>query len=163
MSATVHGSHIEFVNEGLVDLDLRLSGSSIPTARSKSIYQHQFQCITVCYAGAAFTLQTIHRQRPIHQILCHLETGNLKSFSRDKAVRRWCRANRVEINELDQTGVTRCLKNRDDFTKNFNRFVEQPMWQTPTIDQLDELRKRLITAKRKHSNYIRFATHLSSH
>lgn len=147
ISTTVHGSHIEFINEGLVDLDLRLSGSITPTDGSKSIHQHHFQCITVCYAGAAFILQTIHRQRPIHQILCHLETGNLKSFARDKAVRRWCRANQVEIKELDQTGVTRCLKNRDDFTKNFNRFVQQPMWQTPTMQQLDKLRKRLITAK----------------
>lgn len=81
---TVHGSHIEFNNEGLVDLDLRLSGKY--STASTSIYTHSFQCITVCYSGAAFTLQTIHKQRPINQIICHLETGNGKSFARDKGI-----------------------------------------------------------------------------
>lgn len=139
---TVHGSQIEFINEGLVDLDLRLSGTD-PTP-SHSIHEHNFQCITVCYAGAVFVFRSIHKQRPIHQILCHLETGHLKSFARDKAVRRWCRANNVTINELDQSGVTRCLKDRDDFTKNFNRFVDQPMWQTPHAQQLQKLRETLL-------------------
>lgn len=61
-------------------------------------------------------------------------------------MRRWCRANNVTITELDQTGVTRCLKNRDDFTKNFNRFLDQPLWQTPSASQLQTLREsRLIT------------------
>jgi deoxyribodipyrimidine photo-lyase len=76
-----------------------------------------------------------------------LETGHLKSFARDKAVRRWCRTNNVKINELDQTGVTRCLEDRDDFTKNFNRFLDQQAWQTPTNYHLQKLREtRLITA-----------------
>ena len=64
---TVHGSHVAFVNEGLVDLDLQLSGHDVA---QEDIYQHQFQCITVCHAGAAFTLSTLHKQRPINQILC---------------------------------------------------------------------------------------------
>ena len=66
---TVHGSHVAFVNEGLVDLDLQLSGRDY-VAQEDDIYQHQFQCITVCHAGAAFTLSTLHKQRPINQILC---------------------------------------------------------------------------------------------
>ena len=63
----MHGSHVAFVNEGLVDLDLQLSGRDVA---QEDIYQHQFQCITVCHAGAAFTLSTLHKQRPINQILC---------------------------------------------------------------------------------------------
>jgi deoxyribodipyrimidine photo-lyase len=50
----------------------------------------------------------------------------------------------VTINELDQSGVTRCLKDRDDFTKNFNRFLDQPMWQTPHAQQLQKLRETLL-------------------
>ena len=126
---------------------MRLSGKDPSNIKFKSIYEHKFQCLTVCYGGAAFTLQAIHKQRPIHQILCHLESGHLKSFARDKAVRRWCRSNNVTINELDQTGVTRCLKDRDDFTKNFNRFLDRPLWQTPTKQQLEIMRRdRLISA-----------------
>ncbi|KAL7531926.1 hypothetical protein ACHAXR_005739 [Thalassiosira sp. AJA248-18] len=146
---TVHGSHIGFINEGLVDLDLRLSGQqrgAAVVAEDSDIilYQHQFQCLTVAHAGAAFTLQTLHRQCPINQILCHMESSHLKSFARDKAVRRWCRANSVPIKEFNQTGVTRCLFNRDDFSTNFNRFLDQPMPKTPTAEQLLMMRRRLI-------------------
>ena len=125
-----------------MDLDRQLSGGEI--TNFKSIYEHNFQCITVCYAGAVFTLHTIHKQRPIYQILSHLETGHLKSFARDKAVRRWCRSNNVIIHELNQTGVTRCLADRDDFTTNFNRFLDHPIWQTPTREQLEKLRKDVL-------------------
>ena len=131
----------------MVDLDLRLSGQCGAVSNDENsydIYQHQFQCITVCHAGAAFSLSTLHRQRPIHQILCHMETSHMKSFARDKAVRRWCRANNVPIKEFNQTGVTRCLSSRDDFTKNFNRFLDEPIPQTPTPIQLKEMRKRLV-------------------
>ena len=143
---TVHGSHVAFVNEGLVDLDLRLSGlgGSIADSDIDLHRRHQFRCITVCRAGAAFTLRAIHRQRPIHQILCHMETSHLKSFARDKAVRRWCRANDVPIREFNQTGVTRCLSNRDDFSANFTRFLDQPMPETPSSEQLRQMRMRLI-------------------
>lgn len=65
-------------------------------------------------------------------------------------MRRWCRANNVAINEMDQTGVTRCLKNRDDFTKNFNKFLDQPRWQTPSTLQLQKLREcRLVTPEKE--------------
>ena len=145
---TVHGSHICFVNEGLVELDLSLSGkqkiSTITASENNDIYQHQFQCITVAHAGAAFTLRTLHKQRRIHQILCHMESSHLKSFARDKAVRRWCRANKVPIKEFNQTGVTRCIQSRDDFTTNFNRFLNQPMPATPTARQLEDIQRRLL-------------------
>lgn len=138
---TVHGSHVSFVNEGLVDLDLRLSGIS---NNHNDVYQHKFQCITVCHAGAVFTLRTLHQQCPIHRIYCHMETSHMKSFARDKAVRRWCRLNNVPINEFNQTGVTRCLSTRDDFSANFNKFLATPMPETPSLELLREMRKRLI-------------------
>lgn len=151
---TVHGSHINFVNEGLVDLDLHLSsGSNEPTAtnigtQGNNIYEHKFQCITVCHAGAAFTLRSIHKQRPINQILCHMESSHLKSFARDKAVRRWCRHEKIPIREINQTGVTRCLSDRDDFTANFNKFLGQPIHATPTKVQLEGLQSRLVNIER---------------
>ena len=152
---TVHGSHVSFVNEGLVDLDLRLSGQFGVVLNGENrydIYQHQFRCITVCHGGAAFTLRALHRQRPIHQILCHMETSHLKSFARDKAVRRWCRANNVRIKEFNQTGVTRCLSNRDSFTSNFNNFLGESIPQTPTPIQLKEMRERLVKIDKEGIN-----------
>ncbi|KAL7471532.1 hypothetical protein ACHAXS_011832 [Conticribra weissflogii] len=164
---SVHGSHVAFVNEGLVDLDLKLSGEenifcktvssggtinnqNIIQQVSGEIYRHEFKCITVCHAGAAFTFSSIHKQRPIHQILCHMESGHLKSFSRDKQVRRWCRANNVPIREYDQTGVTRCLRNRDDFSKNFHKFLNQKIWVTPTESELAQMRQfRLLDLEKE--------------
>ncbi len=146
----MHGSHIAFVNEGLVDLDLRLSsGNNCETTatnvdKQSDINEHKFQCITVCHAGAAFTLRSIHKQRPINQILCHMESSHLKSFARDKVVRRWCRREQIPIKEMNQTGVTRCLSDRDDFTTNFNKFLGQPIHATPTEMQLNGLRSRLV-------------------
>lgn len=173
---TVHGSHVAFVNEGLVDLDLKLSGEentilcrtghgatlpklsggrinnqNLMQSVSDAIYRHEFKCITVCHAGAAFTFSSIHKKRPIHQILCHMESGHLKSFSRDKQVRRWCRANNVPIREFDQTGVTRCLRNRDDFSKNFHKFLNQKIVETPTASELAQMRQsRLLDLEKEH-------------
>ena len=96
---------VSFVNEGLVDLDLRLSGQCGAVSNDENsydIYQHQFQCITVCHAGAAFSLSTLHRQRPIHQILCHMETSHVKSFARDNSTTvvssQQCTNQRVQSN-----------------------------------------------------------------
>ena len=147
---TVHGSHVEFVNEGLVDLDRRLSGAASRQGATTDVYDHKFQCLTVCHANAAWTFRSLHKQHTINRILCHMETGHLKSFSRDKAVRRWCRANNVPIFEFNQTGVTRCLSDRDDFTKLFHKFLEQPMHPVPTRKQLDCLSERLIVPNEIH-------------
>ena len=73
-----------------------------------------------------------------------MESSHLKSFARDKAVRRWCRANNIPIIEYNQTGVTRCLSSRDEFTINFNRFLDQPIPPTPTPLQLKDMRQRLV-------------------
>lgn len=143
---TVHGSHVAFVNEGLVDLDKRLSGCSSSTTTTDDIYQHQLQCITVCNAGAVFTLSQLHKQCPIKNVYCHMESAHLKSFARDKAVRKWCRSNDVTIKEFNQTGVTRCLSSRDDFSTNFKRFLDEQIPPTPTSAQLQDMRQRLINA-----------------
>lgn len=142
---TVHGSHVAFVNEGLVDLDKRLSGCS-STTTTADVYQHLFQCITVCHAGAVFTLSQLHKANPIKNIYCHMESAHLKSFARDKAVRKWCISNEVTIKEFNQTGVTRCLSSRDDFSTNFKRFLDEQIPPTPTAAQLHDMRQRLINA-----------------
>ncbi len=81
----------------------------------------------------------------IHRILAHEETGHLKSFARDKAVRKWCRCRRIPIVEFNQTGVTRCLSSRDDFSKLFQTFIHKPLWETPSTEQLANMRSRLVT------------------
>ena len=181
---SVHGSHVAFVNEGLVDLDKRLSlnlgtgtintvagtavarqvpvdgaitnnmasssnsSSSSSSEKSNVTTKYKFQVLTVCHAGIIFTLNSIlqhtRQNGGIHRILTHEETGHLKSFARDKAVRRWCRTHSISIIEYSQTGVTRCLKSRDDFSKKFQAFVNSNLYETPTEEQLRCLRQRLV-------------------
>ncbi len=235
---SVHGSHVCFVNEGLIDLDQKLSGfgvgvsgvfdtavaasdgcsarygcvSNDPTAFIKAGADaddadvslpeedtndlYHFNVITVCHAGIVFTLNSILRQihtgsvyvdiessithesmigrkaeadntyhkqhklkecqhrvkvTGINRILTHEETGHLKSFARDKTVRKWCRHKNIPIQEYNQTGVTRCLSSRDDFTKHFQKFLQVPLWETPSMGQRRNMRSRLVKGLKLHN------------
>ncbi len=133
--STVHGSHLRFVQEGLMDLDRQLSSTSNGNGDC-------FQSISVCHATMISTLHAIHYQHHrIGRLLAHEETGHWKSFMRDKEVRKWCRAHKIPMVEFNQTGVTRCLKRRDDYSKNFKAFMSKPRHATPKVEAL---RDRLV-------------------
>jgi deoxyribodipyrimidine photo-lyase len=135
---TVHGSHLRFIHEGLIDLDRRLSSSNDGEGTTSNC----FQCLTVCHATAISTLETIHeKHHRIGRLLGHQETGHWKSFMRDKEVRKWCRQKKIPVVEFNQTGVTRCLKDRDDYSKKFKEFMAKPRHATP---KAEELRNRLV-------------------
>jgi deoxyribodipyrimidine photo-lyase len=83
------------------------------------------------------TLDTIHtKHHRIGRILAHQETGHWQSFMRDRQVRKWCRDHQVPIVEFNQSGVTRCLTNRDEFSKKFKEFMSKPLHGTPRVDEL---------------------------
>ena len=152
---SVHGSHVCFVNEGLIDLDKRLSGNTPSINETHAVGEkYKFQVITVCHAGIVFTFNSILQQTRhmggINRILTHEETGHLKSFARDKAVRRWCRANNIPITEFNQTGVKRCLKSRDDFSKYFQFFINQPLYHTPSQEEITAMRECLMKGLKLH-------------
>ena len=124
--STVHGSHIAFVNEGLMDLEKQLCQLA-----GKVFQEGEFQLLTVCHAEMVATLQAIHDQCPIGRIMAHMETGHMASFDRDKRVRRWCRRQGIPCVELQQTGVTRRLRDRDDFSSLLQQFLQRPLHPTP--------------------------------
>ena len=122
---SVHGSHIHFANEGLLELDRRIKSMCI-VGNNKDIPHPDSTspCITFMRGEAVEMFEKIHREYyPIGKILAHEETGHLASYARDKAVKRWCRKMNVEFKEFSQTGVTRGLKKRDDFSKKYNEFM----------------------------------------
>lgn len=119
---TVHGSHVLFQHEGLVQLEQQLSNAS----------SQEFQYITVAHCLAMEAFQFLHSKYTIRRLLAHQETGHWQSFMRDKEIRKFCRSNSIPFVEYNQTGVTRCLKNRDDFTAKFQAFCSQPLHPTPT-------------------------------
>ena len=141
---TVHGSHIRFYNEGLRELDDKLSGVMRPGPASEIGAQaRDLRAITACYSNAVETLMALHRIRPIGRLLAHEETGHFASYQRDRRVRRWCKDNGVRCIELNQSGVTRRLKDRDDFSAKLNDFLGKAQYTTPDPDRI---RQRLLTS-----------------
>jgi len=63
----------------------------------------------------------------IARLLAHEETGNWQSYMRDNDVRKWCAIRSIPFIEYNQTGVTRRLRNRDDYLKNFKLFMSKPI------------------------------------
>jgi deoxyribodipyrimidine photo-lyase len=164
------------VNEGLLDLDRKLSGSdpeeikgqqgreqptthnmekgsssssSSLTPTNVEQQPYTYQALTVSHSGAVYTLNEIRRQCKIHRILAHEETGHLKSYARDRLVRKWCKTNHIPFIEYNQTGVTRRLKNRDDFSKRFKVFLSSSssssQHQPNTSNNVSSMRRRLVT------------------
>lgn len=141
---TVHGSHLLFIQEGLVDLDQRLSGITAADQESNAAGSRNAECfqnITVCHATMLSTLEAIHAKHGIGRVLAHEETGHWQSFMRDKEVRKWCRSKNVPMMEYNQTGVTRRLKDRNDFAKKFKAFMAKPRYTTPKVE---DIRSRLV-------------------
>ena len=58
-------------------------------------------------------------------------------------MRRWCRDRGVEFAEFSQTGVTRRLSTRDDFSKRYNAWVSAPQRPLPPPEAF---RDRLVRA-----------------
>ena len=126
---SVHGSHVMFANEGLKDLDRRIGQiAGVNTA-----------CITCCTGEATEVFQSLHSRRKIVRLLAHEESGHNVSFNRDKRVRKFCKRTGISFNEFLQNGVTRGLKDRNMFTKNFNKFISKNQHCTPGAPGLAQL------------------------
>jgi deoxyribodipyrimidine photo-lyase len=146
----VHGSHICFVNEGLTDF-------------SKSIKQHYWSnsggsqiadvddYLVTRIGDACDVFQQLHEQYTIASILSHEETGHNRSYARDKAVKRWCRAHGIEWTEFPQSGVLRGLRSREDLSdswvKHWQSFMDAPEHRSNPADDpalVAALRKNLV-------------------
>lgn len=119
---TVHGSHINFANEGLIDLENRISQICRQGQEKAGKALVNQQCLTIASGEATEVLSSIHAIRPINELLAHQETGHWISFQRDKRVRRWCKANNVIFHEFLQAAVFRCLQSRDNYSKKSSKF-----------------------------------------
>ena len=218
---TVHGSHLRFVHEGLIDMEQQLnekvmmktnnkmmkksmptssatscssshvingdntatcsniddrSAATTTTTNTKSSTTHStnvndgttFKYLTVCHNTIISTLESIHfrysaspsssspntsagaataattaidtsctsekkkkilklKYYKISRLLAHEETGHWQSYMRDNDVRKWCKIRSIPFIEYNQTGVTRCLSNRDDYLKKFKLFISKPI------------------------------------
>lgn len=69
---------------------------------------------------------------PIEAIWAHEETGNLLSYARDRAVRRWARARGIPFHELPQNGVVRRLPSRDEWQARWEERMAAAQAQPPS-------------------------------
>mmetsp|Transcript_40886 Transcript_40886/g.97871 ORF Transcript_40886/g.97871 Transcript_40886/m.97871 type:complete len:720 (+) Transcript_40886:258-2417(+) len=147
---TVHGSHVRFAYEGLIDLEQKFQQQEeeLDEPQQHEQQRHeQRQYVTVCHNTAVETLNHIQNhpssKYKIARLLAHEETGHWQSYTRDRQVRTFCKEHSIPFMEYNQTGVTRCLKNRDDFSKNFHACITAPQeYPTPNIDEM--LLRRII-------------------
>ncbi len=72
----------------------------------------------------------------IEGLYSHQETGQKKTFDRDKAVKSWCKSKGIRWQEFRQDGVFRGLRNRANWQRDWqydmNEPENQPDWKNAT-------------------------------
>ncbi len=112
------GRQFGFLAESLSDLDrsLRARGARL----------------VVRVGDAAGVLHDLHAAHGIRAIHAHAETGNLWSYARDRAVRRWARGAGVPVHEAMQHGVWRALNNRNGWAARWEAMMRAPRLSAPS-------------------------------
>ncbi|MEM6532011.1 MAG: deoxyribodipyrimidine photo-lyase [Myxococcota bacterium] len=116
-SEEMHGSHLRFINECLVELEIEL--------RSRGAQ------LTTRVGEVVEVLDRLMAESPFERIWSHEETGNRLTFERDRNVARWCRERGVEWREIPQHGVFRPHPKRDGWAQRWRRRMDTPVAETP--------------------------------
>ena len=95
--------HYHFILESLHELDraLRRQGGQLWTVVGEAVE----------------VLDRLHGLAPFDALHSHEETGNGHTYSRDRAVARWCLTHSVPWHERPQTGVVRRLRHGQHLTQ----------------------------------------------
>ncbi len=96
------------------------------------------QPLIIRTGNAIDVLETL-RQQGAASIWSHEETGQLWTYERDKAVKRWAKAHGVAWHELRQTGVIRCLKSRNGWAGKWDRQMAGARLTPPRLAPLGGL------------------------
>tara|TARA_B000000475_G_scaffold39340_1_gene29145 strand:- start:2928 stop:4424 length:1497 start_codon:yes stop_codon:yes gene_type:complete len=110
---------IHFLNESLkhLDSDLKDIGSRL------NLFRGDIESV----------FNSINQNFNIEKIFSHQETGELKSFSRDRRAATLFKSQSIIWNESQSNGVFRGLKNRDDWTKKWNAYMFKERIHNPVI------------------------------
>ena len=90
------------------------------------------------YAEVVDVLDRLHAKRPLTHLVSHQETGNNRTFARDRAVGDWCSAHGVDWQEHQQIAVFRGTVDRDRRHRSWQAFMQRPC--LPPIEDLQELK-----------------------
>lgn len=75
---------------------------------------------------AVQVLQSLRQEFVFSQLFSHEETGPGWTYTRDKAVARWCKTQGVAWTEWPQTGVVRRLKDRNGWATRWQQRMDAP-------------------------------------
>jgi deoxyribodipyrimidine photo-lyase len=109
--------HQGFIGECLADLHRALA------ARGQGLLVETGEVVEV--------FERLHRRFGLGAIHAHEETGTDWTFSRDRRVRAWCRAQGIALNEYPQFGVQRGLTDRDGWARRWEAFMAEDVIAAP--------------------------------
>lgn len=106
-------SHVDFALGCLSELRVALASRGMP--------------LLVRQGSMTDVLAQLHAALPFTHLLSHEETGPGWSYTRDRAVARWCQGNRVVWQEFTQTGVVRRLRSRSGWAQRWQARMDAPL------------------------------------
>jgi deoxyribodipyrimidine photo-lyase len=119
------------IREGLIELRAALSALGQP--------------LVIRQGDVVTLLARLHAQYGIAHLRSHEETGNDWTFTRDKAVAAFCRAEGIPWTEYRQFGVIRGLKDRDRWASAFEAVIHAPVVSPPlALPPLDTIDPGII-------------------
>jgi deoxyribodipyrimidine photo-lyase len=110
-------AHLRFVTESLTALNSALAdlGAGLVTRVGEVVD----------------VLDRLHHDHGVAGLYSHEETGNALTYARDRAVKRWCRANGVPWLEVPSGGVVRPLPTRDGWARRWDERMSAPIAPAP--------------------------------
>ena len=105
--------HIDFIQEGLEEIQLKLKEYDTK--------------ILILSDYIPEILKKIHSKEPIKALYSHMEAGMDITYTRDKAVKKWCTQNSIHWHEFAQNGLWRALKNRQKWRDHWISQMKAPI------------------------------------
>lgn len=117
--------HYWFIRESLLELRENLAARGMPlVVRVGEVFQ---------------VLESIRADFPNMRLWAYEETGNMLTYQRDIAVRRWCKANGITFVEIAAGGVVRSLPSRDVWSKIWEERIRTPQAIPPDAIRLVDI------------------------
>ena len=109
--------HLDFIKESIADMNRRL----VP-----------FNTEVLCVQGEVIpTLENLQEHFQIQAIYSHYETGIGLTYQRDLQLKKWTTTNNIKWQEYRQQGVFRGLKDRKNWTKEWEAFMQKTLKPFP--------------------------------
>ncbi len=105
--------HLDFVKQSIQDLNRQLA-------------RFNTQIIAVTSEAVDF-FESLHQKNPIQRIHSAQESGLDHTYTRDKGVKKWCRAHNITWEEFQTNGVRRGIKNRSTWSQDWYNYMCQDL------------------------------------